>query len=101
MTILGPDRIDPDDAAALVAVIAGAAAAGDARAAQWILEHHPKHRELWTDEAAVKRAVDRSQWRTLDAIQASVTLNTDQKRELFLRLAAACEHPAPQTVTDP
>ena len=80
--------------AALVERLHRCATEGDARSAQWLLTHSPAWRDHWSDAAAERRAVAASRARTVEAIEAS-TLTAEQRRELYLRLAAAGEHPEP------
>lgn len=70
---------------------------GNVNAITWYLTHHPKLREVWSDAAAERRAVQRSQERTVTTIEQS-TLTPEQKRELMLRLASVGEHPEPETI---
>ena len=67
----------------------------DPRDAQWWLTHHPRTRDTWSDAAADRRAVQRSQDRTIAVLEAAPELTNEQRRMLFARLAAAGEHPDP------
>ena len=67
----------------------------DPRDAQWWLTHNPTTRETWSDAAAERRAVQRSQDRTIAVLEAAPELTNEQRRMLFARLAAAGEHPDP------
>jgi hypothetical protein len=73
-------------------------AAGEPRDCAWLLTHSPFFRDDWSDAAAVRAAVRASQEAMLRAIEAS-TLTPEQRHELYLRLAAAGEHPDPGSVT--
>lgn len=77
----------------------GQAELGNVNAITWLLTHSPHTREHWSDAAAERRAVQRSQERTVAAIESS-TLAPEQKQELLLRLAASGEHPDPLSVLD-
>jgi hypothetical protein len=68
---------------------------GDSKDAAWILTHSPFFRDEWSDAAAERRAVQRSQDRTIAVLEAAPELTNEQRRMLFARLAAAGEHPDP------
>lgn len=70
----------------------------DPRDAQWWLTHNPTTRETWSDAAAERRAVQRSQDRTIAVLEAAPELTSEQRRILFARLAAAGEHPDPASL---
>jgi hypothetical protein len=70
----------------------------DPRDAQWWLTHNPSTRETWSDAAAERRAVQRSQDRTIAVLEAAPELTSEQRRILFARLAAAGEHPDPASL---
>lgn len=72
---------------------------GDPKDAAWVLTHSHFFRDQWSDAAAERKAVKRSQERTVAAIEAS-SLSNEQKHELLLRLAATGEHPNPESLTE-
>ncbi len=84
--------------AALVRQLHKAAADGDARTAQWLLCHAPDWRQAWSDAAAERRAVEASQARTVAVLEAAPELTPETRRMIFMRLAAAGEHPDPRSV---
>jgi transposase-like protein len=71
---------------------------GEPKDAAWMLTHSPFFREEWSDAAAERRAVQRSQDRTIAVIEAAPELSPDQRRMLFARLAAAGEHSDPASL---
>jgi hypothetical protein len=83
VSILEPDRIDPNDPDALAAVVADAAARGCSRSAQWLLEHHPAHRPVWSDQGAVHRALHQLLGAVADGIATSGLSIDDQQRVIL------------------
>lgn len=79
--------------AALIDRLHRAAKGGDAKSAQWLLTHSPSWRQAWSDAAAERRAVLASQSRLTAVIAEARELSYEQKRMLFLRMAAAGESP--------
>jgi hypothetical protein len=88
MSILEPKTIEPHDAAALAAVIAQAAGAGNWGAAAWMLQHDPEHRKLWGDREQIRTAVDAELGKVATGIERS-GLTTEQQRIIILSLRAA------------
>lgn len=82
----------------LVGSVKNAALDGNTWAATWMLTHQPGLREQWSDAAAERRAVQRSQDRTIAVLEAAPELTSEQRRILFARLAAAGEHPDPASL---
>jgi hypothetical protein len=75
--------------------LADKVASGEPKDATWMLTHSPFFRDEWSDAAAERRAVQRSQDRTIAVLEAAPELTNEQRRMLFARLAAAGEHPDP------
>ncbi|MCX5955747.1 MAG: hypothetical protein NTW51_04910 [Cyanobacteria bacterium] len=83
MSILG---CDPNDADALVAAVAHAAGS-DWRAAGFLLQHHPQHRELYGDQAHDQRLRRQLIAQVVAAI-AAAALPPDDERRVLLQLQA-------------
>jgi len=79
--------------AALIDRLHRAAKGGDAKSAQWLLTHSPSWRQTWSDAAAERRAVLASQSKMAAVIAEAPELTNEQRRVLFLRMAAAGESP--------
>jgi hypothetical protein len=78
--------IAPLDAPAIAATVA-AAAATDWKAAAWLLQHHPLHRQTWGDAEATRRAVSQALAVVVDVIEHADHLHPEQRRLLLLQLA--------------
>jgi uncharacterized membrane protein YebE (DUF533 family) len=89
MSILG---CDPNDADALVAAVA-AAAGTDWKAAGWLLQHCPQHREQFGDLAHDQRLKRELLARVVAAI-AAAGLVPDDERRVLLQLTAHGAHDA-------
>jgi len=88
MSILDSQKpIDPTDADALAAAI-GDHASRDWRAAAWVLEHHPQHRDRWGDQARIDAAVHGVLTRVADGIARS-GLTPEQQQQVLLSIRAA------------
>ena len=83
MSILG---CDPNDADALVAAVAHSAGA-DWKAAAWLLQHLPQHRELYGDQAHDERVRRELLARVMSAIAAAGFVPDDERR-LLLQMQA-------------
>lgn len=83
MSILG---CDPNDADALLAAVAHAAGS-DWRAAGFLLQHHPQHRELYGDLGHDQRIRRQFLAGVIAAIAAS-ELHPDDERRVLLQMQA-------------
>ena len=83
MSILGCVATDDE---ALVAAVASSAGV-DWRAAAWLLEHHPQHRELYGDLAHDQRIRRQFLAGVIAAIAAS-ELHLDDERRVLLQMQA-------------
>ena len=83
MSILG---CDPNDADALVAAVAHSAGA-DWKAAAWLLQHLPQHRELYGDLAHDQRIRRQLIAQAVAAI-AAAALSPDDERRVLLQMQA-------------
>lgn len=81
------EPIDPTDAETLAKAI-GDHASRDWRAAAWLLEHHPAHRDQWADQARVDAAVEALLGRVVAGIAQS-GLAPDGQQRVVLSLRAA------------
>jgi hypothetical protein len=100
MSILDTPTIDPGNADALAAVVADAAARGCSRSAQWLLEHHPAHRPVWSDQGAVHRALHQLLGAVADGIATSGLSIDDQQRVILAMQARGAGVPLLGGATD-
>lgn len=78
---------DPADAEALARAIA-TAAASDWRAAAWLLEHHPQHRQTWGSREQLEAAVHAVLARVADGITRS-GLSPEAQQAVLLSIRAS------------
>jgi hypothetical protein len=79
--------IDHNDAEALAKAI-GDHAATDWKAAAWLLEHHPEHRERWGNKEQLRAAAESALAICARGISRS-GLTLDQQRLVLLSIQAA------------
>jgi hypothetical protein len=79
--------IDAENAEALAKAI-GAHAATDWKAAAWLLEHHPQHRQRWGNFEQLRAAVDSALVIVANGIRRS-GLTLDQQQIVLLSISAA------------